>query len=82
MKLSEKDAKMLNSIVAELRAGNKIVYRPLSVCRRLDILEGRPEPRESWSKMRAEFKYKYPLEEYALRLWLDRIRARLKEGKE
>jgi len=79
LKLTEAQARLLNGINAELKAGKSVVYRPLAACRALDKLTGKTEAELGvWDTMRPEFKRAYPLEAAPLRLALNAIRQRMK----
>lgn len=77
--LNAKDAKMLNALNSELKAGKRVIYRPIATCRRLDKLTGATDEQlKVWDMMRPEFKAAYPLEAGPLRLALNKIRQRVK----
>lgn len=79
LRLTEGQAKLLNNLNAELRAGKKVIYRPVETCRALERLTGKTEAElKVWDMMRPEFKTAYPLEAGPLCLALNKIRQRLK----
>lgn len=77
--LTARDVRMLNGLLAELKAGKKVVYRPIDICRRLDKLAGATDEQlRVWDKMQPKFKRAYPLEAGPLKLALNRVRQRTK----